>query len=127
MMRHAETLQTFAQRSASPDNQQHRDTAALVEQSGGENALGEMHDRLMELLATRPSVHRIEVVRGDVEATLRLIEIARRDSVLRETSRERRMPTMGAVTPGPARTEHATLPVRKSRGTTAVHPARPPP
>ena len=68
LMSHAETLQAFAQRSASPDNQQHRDTAALIERAGGLARLGEMHDRLMELLATGPSVDRIEVVRGDVEA-----------------------------------------------------------
>lgn len=69
-----ETFEAFTDRSASPDNQQHRDAQALVEQSGGLVALGEMHDRYMLLLETRVSAHRIEVRRGDVDGTLREID-----------------------------------------------------
>jgi len=70
----AETLDAFAGRSASPDNKQQRDAQALVERSGGLAALGEMHDRYMALLDARPGARRIDVLRGDVEGTLRLIE-----------------------------------------------------
>ena len=70
----AEALEAFASRSASPDNQQHRDAQALVDRSGGMEALGEIHDRYMELLATRPRARRVEVLRGDVAGTLRAIE-----------------------------------------------------
>jgi len=69
-----ETIDAFAGRSARPDNQQHRDAHALVERSGGVAALGEMYDRYIELLETRPNATRIEARRGDVEGTLRAIE-----------------------------------------------------
>lgn len=70
----AETFEAFTGRSASPENQQHRDAQALVEGSGGLDALGEMYDRYIALLDTRPNARRIEVRRGDVEDTLRAIE-----------------------------------------------------
>ena len=69
-----ETLGAFALRSVEPENQQHRDAHASLERLGGMSILGEMHDEFMQLLDTRPSAHRIDVVRGDVEATLRLLE-----------------------------------------------------
>ena len=53
---------------------EHRDAQTLLEKSGGLAALGEMHDRYMQLLDTRPSAHRIEAHRGDVDGTLREIE-----------------------------------------------------
>ena len=71
-----DTLQAFATRSAAPENQQHRDAQQLVERSGGSDALGESHDRFMRFLETRPTARRINVVRGDVESTLRLVEAA---------------------------------------------------
>ena len=71
-----DTMQAFESRSASPENQQHRDAQQLAEQSGGLEGLGEMHDRLMDFLDTRPNVHRVEVIRGDIESTLRLVETA---------------------------------------------------
>jgi predicted kinase len=70
----AETIEAFGGRSASPDNQQHRDAHTLIERSGGLAALGEMYDRYIELLDTRPNAKRIEARRGDVEGTLRAIE-----------------------------------------------------
>ncbi|MEP7112927.1 MAG: hypothetical protein ABI862_06655 [Ilumatobacteraceae bacterium] len=45
-----------------------------MELSGGIEALGEMHDTFMKLLETRPNARRIDVVRGDVESTLALVE-----------------------------------------------------
>ena len=70
----ADTLRAFSSRSAAPENQQHRDARALLERSGGLDALGEMHDTFTKLLETRPNAHRIDVVRGDVESTLALVE-----------------------------------------------------
>jgi hypothetical protein len=70
----AQTFEAFVGRSASPENQQHRDAQALVDRSGGLAALGEMYDRYVELLDRRPDARRIEVRRGDVEHTLRAIE-----------------------------------------------------
>jgi predicted kinase len=72
----AETLRAFASRSAAPENQEHRNAMELLERTGGLDALGEMHDRFTELLDTRANVHRIDVVRGDVDSTLALIESA---------------------------------------------------
>lgn len=67
---------TFESRSASPENQQHRDAHQLVEQAGGTEALLELFDRLMSFLQTRPQARRIEPIRGDIEATLQLVESA---------------------------------------------------
>lgn len=72
----ADTLRAFVARSAEPETQQHRDANEILERTGGIDALGAMHDRFMGLLDTRPSVHRVRVVRGDVESTLRLLESA---------------------------------------------------
>lgn len=71
-----DTIDAFESRSASPENQQHRDAQRLVEQSGGPQQVGEMHDRLVEFLATRPNARRVEIVRGDIETTLRRVEAA---------------------------------------------------
>ena len=76
-----ETLEAFASRSAEPQNQRHRDAHTALERLGGTRILGEWHDEFMQLLDGRPAVHRIDVVRGDVEATVRLLE-----SVLESTS-----------------------------------------
>jgi predicted kinase len=70
----AETLRTFTARSEAPENQQHRNARELMERSGGIDALGEMHDNFTKLLETRPNIHRIDVVRGDVEGTFALVE-----------------------------------------------------
>jgi predicted kinase len=71
-----DTLRWFSERSAAPENQQHRDALQLVEHSGGEDALGESYDRFVRFLDTRPNARRITVIRGDIEATLRLVEAA---------------------------------------------------
>jgi predicted kinase len=71
-----DTLRAFSERSAAPENQQHRDARQLVERSGGEDALGESYDRFVRFLETRPNARQVTVVRGDVETTLRLLEAA---------------------------------------------------
>lgn len=70
----AETLHAFTSRSAAPENDEHRNARVLMERSGGIEALGEMHDTFTKLLETRPNARRIDVVRGDVESTLALVE-----------------------------------------------------
>ena len=72
----AEAVRAFELRSDAAENQQHRDAQRLVEQSGGADGLGEIHGLLMEFLDTRPNVCRVEVIRGDIEGTLRLVETA---------------------------------------------------
>jgi predicted kinase len=71
-----ETVRAFESRSASPESQQHRDAQQLIEQSGGTDGLRAIHDLLVEFLDTRPNVRRVEVIRGDIESTLRLVEAA---------------------------------------------------
>lgn len=73
-MSRAETLRAITSRSATPENQGHRDARALMERTGGVDALGEMHDTFTKLLETRPKAGRIDVVRGDVESTFALVE-----------------------------------------------------
>jgi predicted kinase len=72
----ADTVRAFEARSASPENQQHQDAQRLVARSGGTQELSEIHERLMEFLDTRPNVRRVEVIRDDIESTLRLVESA---------------------------------------------------
>lgn len=71
-----DTIRAFESRSVAPENQQHRDAQRLVELSGGPGGVGEMHDALMHFLDSRPMVRRVEIVRGDVEATLALVDAA---------------------------------------------------
>jgi predicted kinase len=69
-------IRAFEARRSSPENQQHRDAQQLVENSGGDAGLGEMYDRLMDFLDARPKIRRVEVIRGDIQSTLRLVEAA---------------------------------------------------
>lgn len=71
-----DAVRSFERRRAAPENQQHRDAAELVERSGGIDAVGEMHDRLMLFLDGRPSVRRVPVTYGDIGTTLQLVEAA---------------------------------------------------
>jgi len=64
----------FAERSADPKNDTHRDAAALVEQSGGTSAVDQMFDRYEALLAQRSSAIRIDVERGDIDAIVHAVE-----------------------------------------------------
>lgn len=64
----------FDERSATPRHQAHRDAAALVERSHADDAVGEMFDRYMALIEQRPMARRIEVLRGDIDDTVRRVE-----------------------------------------------------
>ena len=74
MMSRSAALQAFAARSRSPENQQHRDAADLVDRSGA--AVGAMFDSYVDFLARRPSCRVVEVVRGDIGESLRRVEAA---------------------------------------------------
>ena len=69
IVRREDMMDAFAQRSADPENQQHRDAQATVERLGGIDVLGEQYDRFMRLLDMRPDTRRVDVIRGDVDTT----------------------------------------------------------
>jgi predicted kinase len=69
----SKAIEAFEYRSAHPSKQQHRDVAAIVNQSGGSHALALMHDEFTEMLTHRPNVHAIEVVSGDIEETVQRV------------------------------------------------------
>jgi predicted kinase len=66
--------QAFAERSATPTEAIHRDAAALVASSPSPDPLGEMFDRYDDLVERRASAHRVDVVWGDVDATVASVE-----------------------------------------------------
>ena len=69
-------LAAFEERSASPENQQHEDAQRLVERAGGTAALIDLYDRVMAFIETRPTVRRVQPIRGDIEATVQFVEAA---------------------------------------------------
>ncbi len=72
----AEALEAFETRRRSPTGGTHRDAELLVDRSSDPDALGGMYDRLAGLLDQRPHAHRIPLVRGDVDASVALVEAA---------------------------------------------------
>ncbi len=58
----------FYRRSAQPETATHLDAAQLQDRSGGEAALHQMSERLLDVLVHRPRTLRIESVDGQVEA-----------------------------------------------------------
>lgn len=59
----------FARRAAHPETSEHRDAAALLERSGGLDALPEMYCRLLEVVAARPRTRQVTTVDGEVKET----------------------------------------------------------
>jgi predicted kinase len=59
--------QRFARRSARPLTAEHRDAAALLERSGGLQALPEMYDRLIQIVASRPQTRAVVTIDGQIE------------------------------------------------------------
>jgi AAA domain len=64
-----DAAERFARRVAQPETQEHRDAAALQEQSGGVAVLGESYQRLLGVVAARPATRTILTVDGEVEQT----------------------------------------------------------
>lgn len=91
LMSDAEDLVTrFYRRSAQPETATHIDAAKLQERSGGESALHEMSERLLDVLAHRPRTLRIESVDGQIEAAYSALVTAIEATV--EPAGERRPP-----------------------------------
>ena len=70
----AEAIEAFQRRRSAPEEQTHLDAAALVDRSDGTDPVGELYDRYAELLESRSHVHRVPVRRGDIDATVAVIE-----------------------------------------------------
>lgn len=69
LMSDAEDMATrFYRRSAQPETATHIDAARLHDRSGGEAALHQMSERLLDVLAHRPRTVKIESVDGQIEA-----------------------------------------------------------
>jgi len=66
----AEAASAFESRRKRPTSSTHQDAADLVDRADTTDPLGEMHDALQLFLDERESVHRIEVVRGNIDSTL---------------------------------------------------------
>ncbi len=67
-------LDSFAQRSDAAVETSHRDAAALVERAGGFDALQAIHDDYDRFIGGRPTATGVQVIPGDVDATLALID-----------------------------------------------------
>ena len=70
----SEALAAFEARRLAPTAPTHRDAAQLVDRSGDPDAVGAMYDRFVDLLQQRPNARRVPVTRGDVTATVALVE-----------------------------------------------------
>jgi predicted kinase len=66
-----EARRRFTKRSEESQRAEHRDAALLLDRSGGADEFRHMHERLMEVIATRPSTRRVTSVDGQVEQTYR--------------------------------------------------------
>jgi hypothetical protein len=60
-------LARFAWRSDRSTNSEHRDAAALVERSGGPDALRDSYRRLLAVVAARPATRTVVTVDGGVD------------------------------------------------------------
>lgn len=69
-------MSAFNRRSELAATEQHRDAANAVRDAGGVPALYEMYDALIALWDRRPLVRRVQVVVGDVAATVERVEAA---------------------------------------------------
>ena len=65
----AEVRRRFARRSADPQSDRHVEAAALLDLSGGLDALPSMCDQLLAVVAQRPRTRTIVVVDGEHDAT----------------------------------------------------------
>jgi hypothetical protein len=66
-----DVAQRFVRRSARPHIDEHRDAAALLERSGGLQALPGMYDRLIQVVASRPQTRAVVTVDGQIEQAYR--------------------------------------------------------
>lgn len=62
-----DVVERFARRTRESSHAEHRAAAELLERSGGVDELPSMYDRLLEVIAARPSTRTITSVEGQVE------------------------------------------------------------
>jgi 2-phosphoglycerate kinase len=62
-------VRRFSRRTQESPREEHRLAAELLERSGGTNELHNMYNRLVEVLATRPSTRVVTSVDGQLEQT----------------------------------------------------------
>lgn len=75
MIDRATAIEAFDDRSHRPVDDTHRDAASLVARSSDPvGAVGAMYDRFVEFLRQRPSARMVRAIRGDVDATVALVE-----------------------------------------------------
>lgn len=67
-------IEAFHARRTAPETSAHVDAAALVDRSNGDDPVGDMYDRYVELLDRRPHAHRVAVVREDVDGAVAAVE-----------------------------------------------------
>jgi len=71
-----EAIEGFLERSRAPSRVEDLDAEVLVATSGRREHLGEMHDALTELCRSRSQTRYVDVIRGDVDATLERLRAA---------------------------------------------------
>ncbi|MDP2289881.1 MAG: hypothetical protein Q8M22_01745 [Actinomycetota bacterium] len=71
-----DAVAVFQRRSAQPASEQHRDAAEAVSAAGGVDALLAMYDMYVDMLELRPLARRVDVVVGDIAATVERVESA---------------------------------------------------
>ena len=69
-------VERFRKATIKPRPLKERFAHEMVERSGGSEALGDLYDTFIRLVESRPTVKRIDVVRGDIPATLYRVELA---------------------------------------------------
>ena len=68
-----DAVRRFDERSQAAAEDTHTEASVMAALEGATDPVGAMHDRLANLLATRPAAHVIDVVEGDPDATYRLV------------------------------------------------------
>lgn len=76
MLGRDDAVTAFERRSAEAVSEQHRDAAEAVSAAGGVDALVAMYDMYVEMLALRPLARHVDVVVGDIAATVERVEAA---------------------------------------------------
>lgn len=65
----------FSARAHDRSHPTHADAVILVERSGSDDPIGDLHTRFTTLLGQRPSAHHVDAPRGAIDETVRRIEI----------------------------------------------------
>jgi predicted kinase len=74
LLSRSDAVEAFERRSSQPQSAQHRDAAEAVDAAGGTTALETMYDTFTEMVGNRSTALLVEVVIGDVDATVARVE-----------------------------------------------------